>query len=72
MLDLLKKNETVSSICCECSRRIVLTIQDVSFILEIEADDSLIGHKSIVGRCWPCAARILDGETYVRHYRRGI
>jgi len=72
MLDLLKKNETVSSICCECSRRIVLTIEDVSYILESDQANLPIGHKSIVGRCWPCARFILDGETYIRHYSRGI
>jgi len=36
MLDLLNQNEMVSSICRECSRRIVLTIDQVTYLLEAE------------------------------------
>jgi len=70
MLDLLNQNEMVSSICRECSRRIVLTIDQVTYLLE--AEPASPDYPFVVGRCDPCMWRILNGEKYARNYRRGI
>jgi hypothetical protein len=70
MLDLLDKDAQVSTICRGCSRRIILTVGEISYLLESEAANP--GYKFVVGRCDPCMWRILNGERYERQFRRGI
>jgi len=69
MLDLLNDRIEVSTICCECARRMDISVVLIVSMAELGAKYPNTSIKTISDRCHPCTMRILNLEAWQQHAR---